>query len=373
MREQEVLDVLRCEGPMTRAAIARRCQVSKPTVSSIVETLLAAELLVERGHDPSPSGRPGRLLAFNAAAGYVIGIDVGGTTTRAVLADLEGTHVGALRVATDRGPAVDLVAQLGALADDLAARHRATGRVANVVICTPGVVDPARRRIAIAPNLPALETDGFLDRLDVAIGVPLVLLNDVNAATLGELHRGAGAGLRELAYVNVGTGLGFGLVIGGSLHQGIAGRAGEFGLVPYPPGMAATLEDALSGEGLRRRHLAAGGSGAPEDAFREAEGGREPGASLIATFLDDLVWASSAVATLLDPQRIVLGGGIGLRCASFLPDIRDAVARNAGFDVDLAIAHLGDDAGLAGAVETALAPARRVERWLKGGPLAHSA
>ena len=253
MREQEVLDVLRCEGPMTRAAIARRCQVSKPTVSSIVETLLAAELLVERGHDPSPSGRPGRLLAFNAAAGYVIGIDVGGTTTRAVLADLEGTHVGALRVATDRGPAVDLVAQLGALADDLAARHRATGRVANVVICTPGVVDPARRRIAIAPNLPALETDGFLDRLDVAIGVPLVLLNDVNAATLGELHRGAGAGLRELAYVNVGTGLGFGLVIGGSLHQGIAGRAGEFGLVPYPPGMAATLEDALSGEGLRRR------------------------------------------------------------------------------------------------------------------------
>lgn len=373
MREQEVLDVLRCEGPLSRAAIARRCRVSKPTVSSIVQTLLEAELVVERGHDPSPNGRPGRLLAFNAEVGYVIGVDVGGTTTRAVLADLEGAVVGAQRVATERGPAPDLAARLAALTRDLAARHRATGRVANVVICTPGVVDPARRRIAIAPNLPALETDGFLDRLDAAIGVPLVLLNDVNAAALGELHRGAGVGLRDLVYVNVGTGLGFGLVIGGALHHGIAGRAGEFGLAPYPPGTASTLEDALAGEGLRRRHLAAGGSGAPEDAFREAEGGREPGASLVATFLDDLAWASSAVATLLDPERIVLGGGIGLRCASFLPDIRDAVARNVGFDVDLAIAHLGDDAGLAGAVETALAPARRVERWLKGGPLAHSA
>ena len=373
MREQEVLDVLRCEGPMSRAAIARRCQVSKPTVSSIVQTLLEAELVLEQGRDPSPNGRPGRLLAFNARAGYVIGIDVGGTTTRAVLADLQGQVVGALRVATERGPAPALVAQLGAVAHDLAARGGATGRVANVVICTPGVVDRARRRIAIAPNLPALETDGFLDRLDATFGVPLLLLNDVNAATLGELHRGAGAGLRDLVYLNVGTGLGLGLVIGGSLHHGVAGRAGEFGLVPYPPGLASTLEEALSGEGLRRRHLAAGGSGAPEDAFREAEAGCEPGASLVSTFLDDLAWALSAVGTLLDPERIVLGGGIGLRCVSYLAAIRDAVARNAGFDVDLAIAQLGDDAGLTGAVETALAPARRVERWRKGGRLAHSA
>ncbi len=372
MREQGVLDLLRTEGPMSRAAIARRSGVSKPTASSIVESLLEARLVVERGRDTKANGRPGRLVAFNGAAGVVAGLDVGGTTTRAVLADLEGNVVGSLREPTRSGSADALVAQLSAIIERLANQADVNGRVVNVAIGTPGVVDQARRRIAIAPNVPALETDGFLDRLDAALGMPLTLLNDVNAATVGEWHQGAGVGLNDLVYVSVGTGLGFGLVIGGDLHHGVGGRAGEFGLLPYPHGSRATLEDAISGAGLRRRHQLAGGSGDPEDAFREAEEGRAPGAALVAEFLDDLVWALTAVGTLLDPERIVLGGGIGLRFADRLDAIRSAVARGAGFDVDIVISRLGDDAGLRGAVASALEAAWSVQRWLKGGPLARS-
>lgn len=372
MREQAVLDLLRREGPMSRAAIARCCRVSKPTVSTIVERMLAARLVVERGRDTQANGRPGRLVAFNGALGFVVGMDVGGTTTRAVLADLEGRLVGALREPTEHGPADALVAHLRSIVERLASQAGVPGRVVDVAIGTPGVVDQARRRVAIAPNLPALETDGFLDRLDAALGVPLSLLNDVNAAALGELHHGAGVGLRDLVYVSVGTGLGFGVVIDGALHHGVGGRAGELGLVPYPPGSRSTLEDAISGAGLRRRHQRAGGSGEPADAFLEADEGREPGAAMVAAFLQDLVWALSAVGTLLDPERIVLGGGIGLRCASRLAAIRPAVARAAGFDIDVASAQLGDDAGLHGAVATALEPARSVQRWLRGGPLART-
>jgi predicted NBD/HSP70 family sugar kinase len=372
VREQSVVDLLRREGPMSRAAIARRCSISKPTVSNVVANLLEARLLVEAGRDARRHGRPGRLLAFNAAAGFVVGMDVGGTNTRAVLTDLEGAVVTAVREPTARGPADALTRQLAGIVERLAAEAGATDRVVEVAIGTPGVVDQTRRRIAIAPNLPALETDGFLDRLAAAIGAPLTVLNDVNAAALGELRHGAGSGLRDLVFVSVGTGLGLGLVIDGEPHHGIGGRAGELGLLPFPPGAATTLEDALSGAGLRVRHRRAGGSGDLHDAFHEAECGREPGASLITTFLDTLAWALVAVITLLDPERVVLGGGLGLRCAPRLDELRGAVTRAAGFACELHVARLGDDAGLRGAVASALEPARSVPRWLKGGPLARS-
>lgn len=370
MREQSVVDLLRVEGPMSRAEIARRCSVSKPTVSLVVEHLLRADLVIERGHDASSNGRPGRLVAFNGDAGYVIGMDVGGTTTRAVLANLDGRVLRTIREPTEHGSPDTLIAQIARIVGALAVAPHAARQVLEVAIGTPGVVDHARRRIAIAPNLVALEADDVLDRLEQALGLPLTVLNDVNAATIGELREGAGANVDDLVYVSIGTGLGFGIAIGRRVHNGIGGRAGELGLLPYPAGTEGTLEERLSGAGVRRRHLRAGGSGNPEDAFREAETGIEPGAGVVATLLADLSWTLTLVATLLDPQRIVIGGGIGLRCAPHLDTIRAAVARSAGFHVDVVVADLGDDAGLVGAVASALEPARSVERLLRGGPMA---
>ena len=368
MREQGVLNLLRLEGPMSRAEIARRCSVSKPTVSSDVETLLGLGLVVERGRGTSGNGRPGRLIAFNPSAGYVVGMDVGGTTTRAVLADLDGTVVASHREATVAGSSEALLRQLARVVEGLVDDRHGDAPILEIAIGTPGVVDTARRRVAIAPNLPALEADGFLDRLDSALGRPVTMLNDVNAATRGELEHGAGRGVDDLVYVSIGTGLGLGVAVSGVVHHGVGGRAGEFGLLPYPPGSGTVLEDALSGRGIRAHSLAAGGDGDPETAFHQAEAGLDPGTSAIERFLGDLAWALVAVVTLLDPRRIVLGGGIGLRCAPFIERIRADVARHAGFDIDVRVAELGDGAGLTGAVATALEPARDVHRWMEGGP-----
>ena len=368
MREQGVLDLLRVDGPMSRAEIARRCGVSKPTVSSDVETLLALGLVEERGRGASATGRPGRLVAFNPTAGCVVGMDLGGTTTRAVLADLDGTVLASHRAPTAAASSDALLAQLGDIVARLVDAHAVDAPVLEIAIGTPGVVDAARRRVAIAPNVPALETDGFLDRLDQALGRPVTVLNDVNAATRGELEHGAGRGVDDLVYLSIGTGLGLGVVVAGAVHHGVGGRAGELGLVPYPPGGATVLEDALSGRGVRERSLEVGGDGDPETAFVQADAGIEPGASAIERFQADLVWALVAVATLLDPRCIVLGGGIGLRCAPRIDRIRAEVARLAGFDIDVRVAELGDDAGLTGAVAAALEPARDVRRWMEGGP-----
>ena len=314
-------------------------------------------------------GRPGRLLAYNAEAGFVVGLDVGGTTTRAVLTDLLGAEVGRRYEATAQSSADGLARQLASIVHRLTADFRANGRVVGVGLGTPGVVDAQRRCFTIAPNILALETEGILDRLDVALGVPVTLLNDVNAAAIGELQFGAGVGIRQMVYVGIGTGLGFGLVINGSLHQGVAGRAGEMGLLTLHPESKATFESVLSGKGVQRRHAEAGGSGRPEDAFNEAEQGVEPGATVISRFLQDVVWMISVLSTMLDPERVILGGGIGLRCRPYVPQICEALEDRLGFVTEVAVGELGDDAGLAGAVVAALEPARRVDRWLGGQAL----
>lgn len=352
---------------MSRAEIARRCGVSKPTISSDVETLLALGLVEERGRGASGNGRPGRLVGYTPSAAYVVGMDVGGTTTRAVLADLDGTVVASHRTPTAARSADALLAQLADIFERLDDARTGDAPVLEVAIGTPGVVDSVRRRVAIAPNVPALEVDGFLDRLDGVLGRSVTVLNDVNAATRGELEHGAGRGVDDLVYVSVGTGLGVGVVVAGVVHHGVGGRAGELGLLPYPPGSGSILEDALSGRGVRAHSLAAGGDGDPETAFRQADAGLDPGASAIERFQADLAWALVAVVTLLDPRRIVLGGGIGLRCGTFIDRIRADVARFAGFDIDVRVAELGDDAGLTGAVATVLEPARDVRRWMEGG------
>lgn len=373
MHAQVLVDLLRESGPMTRAEIARRCSVSKPTASSLVDRLLRSGLVVERGTASEGSGRPGRLVAYHSGAGRVVGIDVGGTSTRAALADLDGRWLRVERVPTVIGEPKGLARQIADLVRSLVPDPAERARVLEIAIATPGVVDLDRRRIAIAPNLPAVECEGFLDQLEAAVGQAPILINDVKVATAGEFRSGAGRDARDLAYLSIGTGLGLGLVADGRLHHGSGGRAGEIGLLMFPGGGRERLEDGLSGVGIAKRHRAAGGSGRPEDAFSEFELGRAPGQGVVAEFLRLLAWAAAVVATVHDPERIVVGGGVGLRCAPFLPDVRRAVELDLGYAPDITPASLGDDAGLTGAIALALDPARSVGRWLKGGSVPASA
>lgn len=356
---QLVLDTVRTQGPISRPEIAKRLGVSKPTVSSMVQTLLRADLVVEDGLGPSSGGRPAILIAFNARAGFVIGMDIGGSTARAGIADLNGNVLKSVREDTDTGSEDRFVEQLRRLkARLIEGAPVPPEKVLAVAIGTPGVIDPNMQVVRHAPNLPLLEAPGLIDRLRAALGTALFLHNDVNLAALGERWRGAGRGVDDFAFVSIGSGLGFGLVMGGQLYQGCSGRAGEFGYTPVFAGAAATIEDVVAGPGIGRAHREAGGSGRPEDAFDEADAGIEPGASVIAAFLEQLGWLLAALSTLLDPSRLVLGGGIGRRCASHLAQLRDHVSKQTPFGPDIMVSHLEDDAGLIGAFAVALEESR---------------
>jgi predicted NBD/HSP70 family sugar kinase len=365
-----ILQLIRTSGPFSRAELARRTGLSKPTVSSLAAELLASGLIVETGLAQSEGGRRPVLLAFNDRAGFVIGMDVGGTTARACLATLQGEVLATVREQTAGSSSSFLTAQLRGLTEALCAQAQVPrARVLGVAIGTPGAVDPGSNRVRYAPNLSVLETPGFADALASALGLPVSLHNDVNLAAVGEQAHGAGQGTYTFVFVSIGTGLGFGLVVGGRLHRGEAGRAGELGYLRLSPHDPKTIEEVLCGAGIARRHAEAGGSGRVSDAFDEAEGGRDPGLGVITELFPYLAWLLSALGTLLDPERLILGGGIGQRFAAFAPQLTRSLAQLSPITPPLSFSALGDDAGLHGAVRVALSEAELhlVQSVRKGG------
>lgn len=365
-----ILQLIRTTGPVSRAELARQTGLSKPTVSSLAAELLASGLVVETGLAQSEGGRRPVLLAFNDRAGFVVGMDVGGTTARACLATLQGEPLVTLREKTAGSSPSSLTAQLRGLTEALCAQAQVLrSHVLGVAIGTPGAVDPGSNRVRYAPNLPVLETLGFADALASALELPVSLHNDVNLAAVGEQAHGAGQDTYTFVFVSIGTGLGFGLIVGGQLHRGGAGRAGELGYLRLSPHDPKTIEEVLCGAGIARRHAEAGGSGRVSDAFDEAEGGQDPGLGVITELLPYLAWLLSALGTLLDPERLILGGGIGGRFRAFAPQLTRSLAQLSPITPPLSFSALGDDAGLYGAVRVALAEAEPylVQSTRRGG------
>jgi predicted NBD/HSP70 family sugar kinase len=365
---QKILDLIWSDGPISRAELARRLGISKPTASTLVQILKEANLVVETGIGETTGGRKPVLFDLNSTAGYVVGMDIGGTSARAVLADLRGNIIASCRKATQHSSKDGLLSQLLNLKAQLAAQQGiAEDDIISVAIGTPGVIDPQNQQVRYAPNLRALEEAGFLHELQEALGTTVSLHNDVNLAALGEKWRGACQDTGHFIFISIGTGLGFGLMLDHQLYQGFGGRAGEYGYLPFPPGSETSLEEVLSGPALARRHAELGGAGSSRDAFAEADAGEEPGKTVIAEMVEHLAWLICSLATLLDPATVVLGGGVGGRCHSRLADIMTATQRMSPIVPTVVVSELGEDAGLLGAVCTALQASRSVDEWLKGG------
>lgn len=371
MLPQRVLQLIRYNGRLSRAELARQTGASKPTISSVVQSLLAAGLINELGLAESEGGRRAVLVEFNAQSGFVIGMDIGGTSARVALADLQGKILAVRRERTDQSDEAAFIAQLKGLQQTLCHEAKIVQKkLLHVGIGTPGVVDPKTRAIGYAPNLPILEAPGFTKRLEDELGVPLSFYNDVNLAALGEKAQGAGRATETFIFIGIGTGLGFGLILEDALFEGSKGRAGEFGYFPVSANQSATLEDTLCGAALARSHKAAGGSGDPQAAFAEAEAGVEPGLSTIHVFTERLVWLLTALSTLLDPDKLILGGSIGRRCAPLLPELRVMLGRSSPIVPELVISQLGDDAGLLGAVAIALQKSEPLTKQVGGKEMA---
>ncbi|MGW2371602.1 MULTISPECIES: ROK family transcriptional regulator [Kitasatospora] len=364
-----LLELLRTGGGSSRAQLARDTGLSKPTVSAALADLEQAGLVREAGRVAPERGRTAVLYEVDPSAGHVLGVDVGRARLRVAVADLAGTVV-ARRDVANRGRTADAVADAV-----VAAAHEATAEaglaaadIVHAVIGTPGVWDEERRGVRYATSLPGWGRPGLFDRIGEGLGTAVTVANDANLAALGEYTLGAGRGSRMFAYLLVGTGLGLGVVKDGELLVGAHGALGEIGLVPLPahPGepVATTLEQEAAADAVVRAARGFGLEGAggrrltAKRVFERARAGDDAALRAVRWEAERLAYAVAVLSAVLDPDLLVLGGGIGSSADLLLEPLEQALRRFAPMRPTLAPSLLGEEAVLLGAVSTALETAR---------------
>jgi predicted NBD/HSP70 family sugar kinase len=368
------------EAPATsRSELVRATGLSKPTIREIVEDLLRTGYVSEEPPGDG-DGRPGpraRLLTFRSDLGHLLGIDVGADKALVHLADLSGTILATERRET-RG-ARDAAALLGALrAASTAALRRASvarATVRAVAVGTPGIVDPESGRIALAPQLPGWEEIDLMAALRRSFDCPVLVENEVRLSVLAERWRGAAQDIDDAVYVQIGVGIGAGILIGGRLYRGADGAAGEIGYLPFPGGPPlgdgpGPFEDAAGGNAFARlgRAAAAGSDGA---LLRELAGG-DPAAvdakvvfaaarqrdaaacAIVEELTRRLAHGVAAVAAVLNPSTVIIGGGVSRAGADLLEPLERQVRELVPRPPRLVLSSFGDESVALGAIRLAL-------------------
>lgn len=367
MNLRAAFEIVAAEGPVTATRLVQGTGLSKPTVSEVLRQLLDYGLIARAGRTSGQVGPSAQLYEVSSASGVVIGVDVGYEWVRVVSADLSGKVIARADERARRRRARDLIEQVGQLVEQVAGPIGSTTRYL-AVVGTPGVFRPGDSHLALAPHLPGWERPEVLSSLRDRVACPVVFENDVNLAAIGELARGAGRGVRDFVLVSIGTGLGMGVVLDGRLHRGASGLAGEVGYLPTAG--AEHIEAAigpLRGQGAMERLVSshavielakdsgmshAGSAAAVIDAARAGD----PAAlQVVATIASRLAFCIASIAAVLDPELVILGGGIGTGAGPLLLEpLRRNLAAISPLRPRLGISELGSAAVVDGAVTEAL-------------------
>ena len=371
--ERAVLEHLRAAGPSSRPDLARIAGLSKPTVSQALANLEAAGLVRSVGPASPSLGRTAMLYEVDPTAGYVVGIDVGRAWIRVAAADLSGEIVARRDERNRARSAGALVKGVASVAHDVVAAAGLTWkRVAHTVVGGPGVFDPESDRLRHAPNVPGWSRPGVMSSLREALPPTVALDNDANLAAVGERTYGSGRDAGTFVYVSVGTGVGMGVIIGGELYRGAHGAAGEVGYLPLgddeEAGAAAghdarrrgLMEEAASADAVVRtaKRLGMAGATSAKRVFAAARAGDPLALAAVESEANRLALVVGTVAAIIDPEFVLLGGGVGSNTDLLRPPLERRLAELTPLAPPVAEGELGPDATVLGAVASALDTAR---------------
>jgi predicted NBD/HSP70 family sugar kinase len=363
-----ILELVERSGPISRAQVARDSGLSKPTVSLGLAALLEAGLVREVGRSSGGRGPTAVLYELNPRAGWVAGIDIGSHWVRAALADITGAIVARRDERARASSSRALIGQTGAIARQLADDAGiAWDRVSYVTVGSPGVFEPTRGAVILAPNLPGWGRQGLVEALRAELGNGIGVENDVNLAAVGERWKGHGQGLRDFGFLSIGTGVGMGLVLGGELYRGSSGAAGEVGYLPIAVDphdrqvrRRGAFEEATSGMGVVRiaREVGMQGPLTPKKVFALARRGDPLARRAVEVEARRVALGLAAVIAVVDLELVIVGGGVGGNADLLLEPIERELRALSPLRPRLAASALGEEAVLQGAVATALAVAR---------------
>ena len=352
LNERTVLDAVRGSGPVSRADIARRTGISRPTVSLVLRTLLEDGLVRETALEPDRPHYGATYYEADPEAALVLGVDFGSQAVRAALCDLAG-EVRAREEIRSRGSVEERIETLAATCSSLLRRSRLSpDLLEGAVVAVPAVVSPTDGKVSSA-DLPGLGPGDLREQLEQALHVGVTLENDVNLAALGEQRHGVAQGVSDFAFLLVGPGLGAAVVLGGRIHRGHNGGAGELDAVRN--GRLDDVDPCAAAISTLAEELAAdkGTTLEPPFEMRELFGAARAGDEVAAAVLEEAARRIALhvvpLAATLDVPLVVLGGSIGGN-PDLLAPIRRRVEEWVPFPPRIEVSALGEAAVLEGAM-----------------------
>ncbi|MEU2748064.1 ROK family transcriptional regulator [Streptomyces collinus] len=328
MNDRAALDLLLEHGPLSRTRIGKLTGLSKPTASQLLSRLEAAGLVLATG---TTEGRPGpsaQLYEVNPAAGHAAGLDVTPQRILAAVADITGRTVGRFELPTPgRRTGTPVVQQVtDALDGAVKAAGLARDDVHRLVIGTPGAFDPTTGRLRYASHLPGWHSPTLLEELAAALPMPFEYENDVNLVALAEQRLGAARGHADFVLLWNQEGLGAALVLGGRLHRGWTGGAGEVGFLPVPgtplvrqvtKANSGGYQELAGSQAVPRLARELGIEDVPQGPYAEAaaelvaraaQADDDAHRHLLQTYATRLATGLASLVSVLDPELVVLSG-----------------------------------------------------------------
>ncbi|MEV0848404.1 ROK family transcriptional regulator [Streptomyces sp. NPDC049954] len=303
-----VLHTLRGGTRTTLTEIARVTGLSRPTVEGVVDDLVAGGLVVETAAEDGGArrqGRPARMFRFRAEAGHLLGLEIGPRRVAAMLADLDGRILGTAAKDVDASDAADerIDRLRGAVAELLKRCGVARSSLRAVGVGSPGIVE-ADGTVRLGTAMPEWTGLRLGERLRRSFRCPVLVENDANAAAVAEHWKGAAKDSDDVVFVLAGLSPGAGSLIGGRLHRGFGGAAGEIGAL-HLLGQEVTPETLLS---TTDRPLHPLDERAVAEVFALARGGDAGARAAMDRFIQRLTHDVAALVLALDPELVVIGG-----------------------------------------------------------------
>jgi predicted NBD/HSP70 family sugar kinase len=339
LNDRAALDLMLGGEMLTRSQISEYTGVSKVTVSQMLARLEERGLVAIAGEQAGGRGPNAALYSVVPSSAYVAGLYVDFDLVSAAVADVTGRRVAEVS-GNPNGTDDPVELVRGTIEQACASAGIEVTRLSALVIGSPGVVDPRTGDPRLAVNLPAWH-EGALDALTDAWHKPVVIENDVNLAAMAERADGAAADADDFVLVWLGVGLGLATILGGRLHRGTAGAAGEIGYLPvHGAPLHTDLRHPASGGfqslagGNVVRELAAGHgftAPTPAEAVRAAvsaavsaaghgDGSTDRAEAFLGELAHRVAVGVASVCVVLDPGLVVLGGEVGRAGGTALAD-----------------------------------------------------
>ncbi len=362
MNKSIILNKIRKDGPISRAQIARETNLTRPTVSSNVKELIDQKIVEESDIGQSQGGRKPTMLIINNDAFCIMGVDAGPDSIECIIADLAGNVLERtetqLQLPINNKQFIDTL--ISCISDCL---KKSKGKdVIGIGVAMHGVVDVETGVSLVAPNL-GLANIPIKEELEAVFGLEVKVENDARAMALGEYWFGDHGELESMLAVNIGRGVGAGLIIDGKLYHGSSDIAGEIGHMTIDLngrvcecGNRGCLQTFVTGPAIARQMMetAVDNSVTAEQIFEQATSGNEEAAAVLREAGRAMGVGLTNLIHIVNPEKIVLGGGVSKAEKFILPAIRDTIEASALTPVasrtKVEISKLGDDATLIGAV-----------------------